>query len=123
MSQEARTAGAVLAGAGSLSWLLAMLGGTVNSPTVWAVVGVGVGVFLVANALRLATGPLRLSAKARRIIGGLLAVSLVLAVVMGVIGGAGPGVFVAGALVGGVLGTVVVGHGSSWGRVRILVPA
>ena len=103
MSQDARTAGAVLAGAGSLSWLLAMLGGTVNSPTVWAVVGVGVGVFLVANALRLATGPLRLSAKARRIIGGLLIGSLALAVVMGIVGGAGPGVFVAGSLVGIVL--------------------
>lgn len=103
MSRDARAVGAGLAAAGSLSWLLGMLGGTVSSPTVWAVVGVGVGVFLVANALRLATGPLRLSTKARRIIGGLLAVSLVLAVVMGVIGGAGPGVFVAGALVGIIL--------------------
>lgn len=99
----ARTAGAALAALGSFAWLLSMLGGTVQSPTVWAVVGVGVGVFLVANALRLAKGPARLSPRARRIVGGLLAGSLVLGVVMGIVGGPGPGVFVAGSLVGIVL--------------------
>lgn len=103
MTTDARTAGAALAAAGSACWLLAMLGGTVDSPTVWAVVGVGVGVFLVANALRLAAGPLRLSAKARRVVVGLLAGSPVLAVVMGLIGGLGPGIFVAGSLAGIVL--------------------
>jgi hypothetical protein len=37
------------------------------------------------------------------IVGGLLAGSLVLGVVMGIVGGPGPGVFVAGSLVGIVL--------------------
>lgn len=45
----AAVAAAVL---GSLLWLLALVGGAVTSPTVWTVVGVGVGALLVSSAVR-----------------------------------------------------------------------
>lgn len=91
-----RRGGVVLAVAGSLVWLLALAGGSVESSTVWAVVGVGIGVFLVANALRLAGPQGHLSRTVVRRALVVLGLSVIGAVAALVGAGLGPALFVLG---------------------------
>lgn len=110
----ASRAGAALAVLGSALWLLALVGGAVSSPTVWWVVGLGVGVFLVSNALRLASGEAAVSPRAGALLGGGLGLAVVLAVVVGILQGAGGALLVLGGLGGIVLwvaSSVVVAAG------------
>lgn len=92
-----------LAVAGTFVWLLALVGGSVSSRTVWVVVGVGVGVFLVANAVRLAGPEGELSTTVVRRALVVLGLCLVGAVVALVGAGPGPALVVLGGTAGIVL--------------------
>lgn len=102
MRHSAAAAGAAMGVLGSVLWLIALAGGSVANPTVWVVVGVGVGAFLVANAYRYASGPPAVTPRARRLLLIARVVVAVLAVIVALWLGGGPGLLVLGGL-GGIV--------------------